>query len=175
MNLRDYQKECINKINSIDKGNYLIQMATGLGKTVTFANIQRKGRVLLLSHREELVTQPQKYYDCSFGIEQGKNHSTNEEVVSASVQSIVKRLDNFNPNDFDMIICDEAHHAAANTDYHVTVFLLEFLESTKITEKMPVGILSYGARVEDYHVSCVKFAALGRGKSHFRQHAREFL
>ena len=61
MNLRDYQKECINKINSIDKGHYLIQMATGLGKTVTFANIQRKGRVLLLSHREELVTQPQKY------------------------------------------------------------------------------------------------------------------
>lgn len=115
MNLRDYQKECINKINSIDKGNYLIQMATGLGKTVTFANIQRKGRVLLLSHREELVTQPQKYYDCSFGIEQGKNHSNGEDVVSASVQSIVKRLDNFNPNDFDTIICDEAHHAAAST------------------------------------------------------------
>ncbi len=115
MNLRDYQKECINKINSIDKGNYLIQMATGLGKTVTFANIQRKGRVLLLSHREELVNQPRKYYNCTFGIEQGKNHSTNEEVVSASVQSIVKRLDNFNPNDFDMIICDEAHHAAAST------------------------------------------------------------
>ena len=115
MNLRDYQKECINKINSLDKGNYLIQMATGLGKTVTFANIQRKGRVLLLSHREELVTQPRKYYNCTFGIEQGKNHSTNEEVVSASVQSIVRRLDNFNPNDFDMIICDEAHHAAANT------------------------------------------------------------
>ena len=115
MNLRDYQKECINKINSIDKGNYLIQMATGLGKTVTFANIQRKGRVLLLSHREELVTQPQKYYDCSFGVEQGKNHSDGEDVVSASVQSIVRRLDNFNPNDFDTIICDEAHHAAAST------------------------------------------------------------
>ena len=115
MNLRDYQKECINKINSIDKGNYLIQMATGLGKTVTFANIQRKGRVLLLSHREELVTQPQKYYDCSFGIEQGKNHSDGEDVVSASVQSIVRRLENFNPNDFDTIICDEAHHAAAST------------------------------------------------------------
>ena len=115
MNLRDYQQECINKINHIDKGNYLIQMATGLGKTVTFANIQRKGRVLLLSHREELVNQPRKYYDCTFGIEQGKYHSDGEEVVSASVQSIVRRLDNFNPNDFDMIICDEAHHAAANT------------------------------------------------------------
>lgn len=115
MNLRDYQKECIQKINNIDKGAYLVQMATGLGKTVTFANIQRKGRVLLLSHREELVNQPRKYYNCSFGIEQGNNHSDNEEVVSASVQSIVRRLDNFTPYDFDMIICDEAHHAAANT------------------------------------------------------------
>lgn len=115
MQLRDYQQECINIIDSLSPGAYLSQMATGLGKTVTFANIKRRGRVLLLSHREELVTQPRKYYDCSFGIEQGKYHSNGEEVVSASVQSIVRRLDSFNPTDFDIIICDEAHHAAANT------------------------------------------------------------
>lgn len=70
MQLRDYQQECISIINSLPPGAYLSQMATGLGKTVTFANIKRRGRVLLLSHREELVTQPKKYYDCSFGIEQ---------------------------------------------------------------------------------------------------------
>lgn len=115
MKLRNYQKECIDKINMLDTGNYLVQMATGLGKTVTFANIERHGRVLILSHREELVSQPRKYYDCTFGIEQGKHHSNNEEVVSASVQTIVRRLKNFKPDDFDIIICDEAHHAAANT------------------------------------------------------------
>ena len=69
MELRDYQKECLNIIDGIDPGAYLVQMATGLGKTVTFANIQRHGRVLLLSHREELVRQPAKYYHCSFGVE----------------------------------------------------------------------------------------------------------
>ena len=90
MKLRDYQTECINKINSLPPGAYLSQMATGLGKTVTFANIKRKGRVLILSHREELVNQPKKYYDCTFGIERGKHHSDGEEVVSASVQSIVR-------------------------------------------------------------------------------------
>lgn len=131
MKLRDYQKQCVDEINRLGEGRYLVQMATGLGKTVTFANIQRKGRVLLLSHREELVTQPKKYYDCSFGIEQGKCHSSGEEVVSASVQSIVRRLSRFKPNDFDMIICDEAHHAAAKTyrkifDYFKPRLLLGF-------------------------------------------------
>ena len=115
MQLRDYQQECIKIINQLPPGAYLSQMATGLGKTVTFANIRRRGRTLILSHREELVRQPEKYYDCSFGIEQGKDHSNGEEVVSASVQSIVRRLDVFRPDDFDIIICDEAHHAAAKT------------------------------------------------------------
>lgn len=115
MELRDYQKECLNIIDGLDPGAYLVQMATGLGKTVTFANIQRHGRVLLLSHREELVHQPAKYYHCSFGVERAGERSHGEEVVSASVQSLVRRLDRFEPDAFDMIVCDEAHHAAATT------------------------------------------------------------
>lgn len=115
MQLRDYQRECLDIINNIDPGAYLVQMATGLGKTVTFANIERRGRVLLLSHREELVHQPQKYYDCSFGVERANERSYGEDVVSASVQSLVRRLDRFSADAFDTIICDEAHHAAATT------------------------------------------------------------
>ena len=115
MNLRDYQKECIDIIQAQKPGAYLIQMATGLGKTVTFANLPRHGRMLILSHREELVHQPEKYFDCPFGIERGPEHSNGEEVVSASVQSMARRLHRFLPDDFDVIICDEAHHAAANT------------------------------------------------------------
>ena len=88
-------------------------MATGLGKTVVFSHIKRKGRVLILSHREELVHQPIKYYDCKCGVEQGAESSNGEEVVSASVQSLIRRLDRFKPDDFDLLITDEAHHAAA--------------------------------------------------------------
>ncbi len=113
LKLRDYQKEALEKINKQESGSYLIVMATGLGKTVVFSQIKRKGRVLLLSHREELVYQPQKYYDCSFGVEKAEVHSNGEEVVSASVQSLVRRLEDFQPDDFDMIITDEAHHAVA--------------------------------------------------------------
>lgn len=115
MELRPYQSDCIAAIEAQEPGAYLVQMATGMGKTVTFANIPRHGeRMLILSHREELVEQPRKYFDCSFGVEQAKNNSNGEEIVSASVQSLVRRLDRYDPEDFGLIICDEAHHAAAS-------------------------------------------------------------
>ena len=113
--LRDYQQECHNVIENLEPGSYLIQMATGLGKTATFTTLKRKGRVLVLAHREELVTQPIKYYDCPVGIEMANHKSNGEDVVIASVQSIIHRLDKFKPDDFDMIITDEAHHAAAKS------------------------------------------------------------
>lgn len=111
--LRPYQTECIEIINNLESGSYLVAMATALGKTVIFSNLKRRGRVLILSHRDELVHQPQKYFNCSFGVEQARKHSKGEEVVSASVQSLIHRLNRFSPDDFDMIITDEAHHAVA--------------------------------------------------------------
>ena len=71
--------------------------------------------MLILSHRDELVHQPEKYFDCSFGVEQGSETSRGEEVVSASVQSLVRRLHKFKPDDFDVLVVDECHHACAPT------------------------------------------------------------
>lgn len=116
MQLRPYQEECIRAIEARPPGAYLIQMATGLGKTVTFAHIPRRGRMLILSHREELVKQPLKYFDCPAGVEMAQETAPRDaEVVSASVQSLARRLDRFGRDDFDIIVCDEAHHAAAKT------------------------------------------------------------
>ena len=111
--LRPYQRECIAAIP--EEGRYLVYMATGLGKTVCFSQIPRRGRALILSHREELVTQPLKYYDCECGVEMAAYKSHGEEVVSASVQSLVRRLHRFKPDDFDIVISDECHHSAAPT------------------------------------------------------------
>lgn len=113
--LRPYQQECVDTINNLENGSHLVSVATGLGKTVIFSQLKRRGRTLILSHRDELVHQPQMYFNCSFGVEQAAEHSNGEEVVSASVQSLVRRLNKFSPDDFDMIITDEAHHAAAPT------------------------------------------------------------
>ena len=65
--LRPYQQECIRSIP--ERGAYLIQLATGLGKTVIFTQMPRRGRMLIISHREELVRQPLKYFDCKTGVE----------------------------------------------------------------------------------------------------------
>ena len=115
MELRPYQKECIAAIEAQPPGSYLVQMATGLGKTMTAANIPRHGRMLWLSHREELVEQPRKYFDCSFGIERAEHNSHGEEVISASVQSMARRLNRFSPDEFDVLVVDEAHHSSATT------------------------------------------------------------
>ena len=42
--LRDYQQECVDIINNTESGSYLVAVATGLGKTVIFSHIARRGR-----------------------------------------------------------------------------------------------------------------------------------
>lgn len=116
MELRPYQKEAVKILDNYE-GHGVVAIATGLGKTVIAANMQRKGRTLILSHRDELVRQPQKYFNCTFGVEKADEHSNGEEIVSASVQSLYRdeRLHTFAPDEFHTIIVDEAHHAAAPT------------------------------------------------------------
>ena len=117
MQLRPYQQDCIAAIESQPPGAYLCQMATGLGKTVTFANIPRRGeRMLILSHREELVEQPRKYFTCSYGVERAASRSAGEEVVSASVQTLVRRLDRFAPDEFGLVVVDECFPGTVKVD-----------------------------------------------------------
>lgn len=112
--LRDYQEEIIK--NLPENGKFLICLATGLGKTVLFSRIPRRGRVLILSHRQELVNQPLKYYECKTGIEMGEFTSDkNDDVVSACVPSFVNRYKAFAESEFDIIIVDEAHHSTAKS------------------------------------------------------------
>lgn len=113
MELRPYQKECCNEIEKQESGSYLCRLATGLGKTIIFTHIKRHGRVLVLAHRDELVHQPIKYYDCKVGVEMASESSHGEPVVIASVPSLINRLGKFTPGEFDTIITDECHHSAA--------------------------------------------------------------
>ncbi len=92
---------------------FLLGDCTVVHNTVCMSFIEPKGRMLILSHREELVNQPVKYFSVPVGFEQADRRSEGEPVVCASVQSLVRRLENFNPDDFDVIVTDEAHHAVA--------------------------------------------------------------
>lgn len=113
--LRDYQEEIINMIP--ESGRYIISLATGLGKTVVFSQLPRKGQMLILSHREELVDQPVKYFaNCKVGIERAERKTIgDEDIISASVQTIIRRIDKYDPCQFDIIVVDECHHSSATT------------------------------------------------------------
>jgi superfamily II DNA or RNA helicase len=95
---------------------FLLSDFTVVHNTVTFASFIKHitGRMLILSHRNELVKQPRKYFNCSYGIEMGPERSKGEKVISACTASLQRRLKRFSPDDFEVIIVDEAHHAAAN-------------------------------------------------------------
>ena len=120
--LRPYQEDALRRMKAYEGQAALSVIATGLGKTRIFTDyirwdyLQNDHRILILSHREELVKQPLTYLsDLPCGIELGNLHAHDEPIISASVQSLVGRLNSYNPYSIDTIIIDEAHHSAAPT------------------------------------------------------------
>lgn len=127
MILRPYQHEAVNAtLEALQtKQSALVVMATGLGKTVTFAEIARRvpGRVLVLAHREELIQQAAskirmvtgENVDIEMASDRADMHIYRKsKIVVASVQSLhAKRIKRFKPEAFQWIITDEAHHAPA--------------------------------------------------------------
>ena len=126
MQLRSYQIKAIENLrysfNTKGKKSPLLVMPTGAGKTVVFAAIskaisQNEKNVLILVHRRELIDQASKKLKAigvKHGIIAAKYKPKKNNIQIASVQTLVRRLDNnyFFP---DYIIIDEAHHAAAGS------------------------------------------------------------
>lgn len=122
--LRWYQREAFDRnlqLWNAGSNSLLVVLATGLGKTVLFsAHAKREqGRVLVLAHRDELVTQAaatlQRMVSGRIGIEKADQKSTKERVVVGSIQSVStdSRLSRLGKKDFDLIIIDEGHHAVS--------------------------------------------------------------
>lgn len=132
MLLRPYQTEAVDGTLRAFEHNQsvLTVMATGLGKTVFFAHIAKKfiprGRVMMLAHREELIYQGQEKMHAVTGvqadIEMGQNWAQRgyfkTDIVVSTVQTMNAgrdggRMTDFKPEDFSLLIVDEAHHATA--------------------------------------------------------------
>lgn len=101
----------------------LVVMATGLGKTWLAAFDSTRPafrRVLFVAHREEILTQARDVFrrirpGARLSMFIGDEKATSGEIVFASVQSLQRNITSFAPNDFDYIVVDEFHHAAAPT------------------------------------------------------------
>ena len=130
--LRPYQRQCLERLRQRyreGKRRLLVSLPTGTGKTLIFAQFphyfRMKKRLLVLAHREELLEQArQKFHaaDPSLRVEieqAGKRASAECKVVIASVPTIGRagstRLAALDPQDFYLIVVDEAHHSVAKS------------------------------------------------------------
>ena len=134
MQLRPYQQEARTAVESewyAGNSRTLLVLPTGCGKTIVFAKIAedsvRKGdRVLILAHRGELLDQAADKIKSATGLicstekaEQSCLDSASRwyRITVGSVQSLMRqsRLDRFEPDYFQTIIIDEAHHAVSDS------------------------------------------------------------
>ncbi len=141
MQLRPYQIDAKRAVlqKLIDYRSTMVEMATGLGKTVLFGHIAHEwpGRVLVIAHRDELIRQAaQKIIQITgddVGIEMGRSKATDTfygtKCVVASIQTLsrARRRSAFHPDHFSLIVIDEGHHAAAVTYREV----LDYFTSAK--------------------------------------------
>lgn len=125
--------------NTLDEeyNKALVVMATGLGKTYLAGFFAKDfNRVLFIAHREEILYQARNSFknimpEKKYGIYNGKNKESTADTIFASIYTLSMKahLEKFSPDEFDLIIIDEFHHAAADSyqrvlDYFTPTFLL---------------------------------------------------
>ncbi|HHK8489355.1 TPA: DEAD/DEAH box helicase [Vibrio parahaemolyticus] len=116
--LRPYQADSVKAVIHYFRKHStpaVIVLPTGAGKSLVIAELARlaKGRVLVLAHVKELVEQNHAKYEgyglkgAIFSAGLGRKE-TDQQVVFASVQSVVRNLDSFK-NQFSLLVIDECH------------------------------------------------------------------
>lgn len=165
METRPYQDRAIEAVcTAYDQGwrQQILSMATGCGKTVVFTSLYEKlksrlpGKMLILAHTEELINQSiatMQAVNPSLRVgkemAEHKADTTVADVVVASVASLgrknTSRLDRFKPEDFDLIVVDEAHHTTADS-YRNILEHFRILEDG--TQKLLLGTTATPSRTD---------------------------
>ena len=133
LKMRPYQVQAVDAIyrDWQEHRATLAVLPTGMGKTVvaaeTICRAPGDGRWLFLSHLREInyqtVASIGKHIGEEPALEMGQHREERighgiydrSRVLVSSVQTMVSRMQDFNPEHFDGVIIDEAHHAAATT------------------------------------------------------------
>lgn len=155
--LRDYQVDAVNAIlESAKQGNsrFLLEMATGTGKTLTCAAIieiflktKNAHRVLFLVDRIELENQAKHSLDGAFNngqhysvsvYKEGRDNWRASKVLITTVQSLLAQdryQTEFLPSDFDLIIVDEAHRTISGKAREVFEYFIGYKIGLTATPK----------------------------------------
>ncbi|MDH6027871.1 DEAD/DEAH box helicase [Vibrio splendidus] len=116
--LRPYQADSVKSVIHYFRKHQtpaVLVLPTGAGKSLVIAELARlaKGRVLVLAHVKELVEQNHEKYE-GYGLKGSifsaglGRKETDQQVVFASVQSVVRNLNSFS-NQFSLLVIDECH------------------------------------------------------------------
>jgi len=127
-----------------------VVMATGLGKTYLVAFFgKRFKKILFIAHREEIIKQAKESFEkvlsLSGGLFYGLEKDLDHPMIFASIftLSIQDHLQQFSKDEFDLIIIDEFHRAAAKTyekviEYFSPKFLLGLTATPERTDGQDV-------------------------------------
>ena len=142
--LRKYQLDAVKAIQkacSEGKNRFLLEMATGTGKTLISAAViklylksKNARRVLFLVDRLELEDQANKNFRqyllpdyTSVIFKENKDDWMKANIVVTTIQSLLynnKYLKLFSPNDFDLIISDEAHRSISGNSRQIFEYFI---------------------------------------------------
>ena len=132
---RDYQLEAwaaIGKVRTAGRDSALVHLATGLGKTTVgvvdsldfaadfYKEYGRPPKIMFAVHQKEILEQAAERYQqfappLSHGYYADGNTDTKGAITFATMQSLSQNLNTLDPEEFDYIIYDEAHHTQAET------------------------------------------------------------
>ena len=137
MKLRPYQRQAVNSVleSFRENGSALVVLPTGTGKTILFADVIRRmfpRRVIVLAHREELIFQAKEKIEHVTGlpaeiemadskIDMGYCMFDSPRIVVSSIQTQnaggdgLGRMSKFVPDNYGLLVIDEAHHAVAKS------------------------------------------------------------
>jgi len=151
--LRDYQLEAIHAIQDAaknGKNRFLLEMATGTGKTTTsgaicklFLKTGNATRILFLVDRIELEDQAVKafkqLFDGEYFVEKFKDGNWQRgHIVVSTVQTLLagnKYRDYFKPIDFELVISDESHRSLGGNSRAVFEYFLGYKLGLTATPK----------------------------------------
>lgn len=127
IHLREYQEQALAALDkaraeAADQNRLAIEMATGLGKTITFGAeaAGEPGRSLILVHTDELAQQAEAKVklmapDRHVGVVKAERDDVDAEIIVGSVQTLAN-LDRLKKvGRIDRLIIDECHHAISPT------------------------------------------------------------
>ena len=167
----EMQKRALSRIkeirerSGIDRGKNraLLISATGTGKTYISAFDVRDAnprKMLFMVHRGKILRDAMESYKNvlgengrSYGLLNANNKDYTSDFLFASVFTLQDHLNKFKPDDFDYIVCDEAHHIVTEGQQKIlNYFKPKFILGMTATPERPHEDASNVYEVFDYNV-----------------------